>query len=131
MSVREAVMSNAANSQVATDSYKNQMPSTQAALEKPKRPQPVQPTFKGENHAPSQSAVRPSTLQPSQASALAGRVNSSSAAAQRGNSAPVNEPVSVPSSSGGFGDFLKKNLLMLLFILFVIAGIIVLVVMLT
>ena len=131
MSVREAVMSNAANSQVATDSYKNQMPSTQAALEKPKRPQPVQPTFKGENHAPSQSAIRPSTSQPSQASALAGRVNSSSAAAQRGNSAPVNEHVSVPSSSGGFGDFLKKNLLMLLFILFVIAGIIVLVVMLT
>ena len=129
MSVREAVMSNSANSQEATNSYKNQMPSSHVSEQPKQRPQPVQPSFKGASQAPAQKAVRPSTSQPSQASALANRMNTSTAAAQRGNSASTAEPAVTKSSGGGFADFLKKNLLMMLFILFVLAGIIVLVVM--
>ena len=129
MSVREAVMSNAANSQAATNSYKNQMPSSQIAPEPKAKPQPVQPSFKGANQAPAQSAIRPATSKPSQASALASRMNTTPAVAQQGNSAKVSESAVTGRSSGGFGDFLKKNLLMMLFILFVLAGIIVLVVM--
>ncbi|MBR5973936.1 MAG: hypothetical protein IK020_02010 [Clostridiales bacterium] len=129
MSVREAVMSNSANSQEATESYKNQMPSSHISQEPKTRPQPVQPSFKGGNQPPAQSAIRPATSTPSQASALASRVNTTSAAAQQGNSAKAGASAVSTRSGGGFGDFLKKNLLMMLFILFVLAGIIVLVVM--
>ena len=126
MSVREAVMNSSINSPEMASSYQNQTTSSHASVEKPMKAQPVQPSFKGTAHAPSPTAVRPSSQTSSQVSALANRPSNSSSVTQKGSGSAS---VAVNSgSSGGFGAFLKKNIILLLFSLGIVAGIVVLLV---
>ncbi|MBP5491393.1 MAG: hypothetical protein J6Y08_00945 [Clostridiales bacterium] len=130
VSVREAVMNSAMNTEEATNSYNKQLglaiepksaPKQAPKAEKPE-PKPreaVSPSFRGSNQAPSNSAFKPATNTPSAASAVANRPTNSSAASQQGFSASSNN--SIPKNEGFFGFFKRSKLSLVLLILLVAA----------